>query len=93
MQERRTYDRFRLSGQAAVVRTGNREIPDADLSGRTAQTSSDSSDEDENSEEDNSSSVKAVHTGDPTNILPFVILAIAAAAIVGVIVYLRKRKK
>ena len=36
MQERRTYDRFRLSGQAAVVRTGNREIPDADLSGRTA---------------------------------------------------------
>ena len=31
MQERRTYDRFRLSGQAAVVRTGNREIPDADL--------------------------------------------------------------
>lgn len=33
MQERRTYDRFRLSGQAAVVRTGNREIPDADLSG------------------------------------------------------------
>ena len=60
----------------------------------SAQTSSESSsEEDQNSDEDNSSSVKAVHTGDTTHILPFVILAIAAAAIVGVIVYLRKRKK
>ena len=54
--------------------------------------SSDSSDETQKSQEDNSSSVKAVHTNDPTKILPFVILAAAAAAIVGVIVYLRRKK-
>ena len=54
--------------------------------------SSDSSDETQKSQEDNSSSVKAVHTNDPTKILPFMILAAAAAAIVGVIVYLRRKK-
>ena len=77
---------------SSAADTTNTEVTSAPED-RTAQTSSDSSDEDENSEEDNSSSVKAVHTGDTTSILPFVILAIAAAAIVGVIVYLRKRKK
>ena len=59
----------------------------------TEQTTANASSTDQNSEEDKSSSVKAVHTNDPTRILPFVVLAIAAAAIVGVIVYLRKRKK
>lgn len=77
---------------SSAADTTNTEVTSAPEDS-TAQTSSDSSDEDENSEEDNSSSVKAVHTGDTTSILPFVILAIAAAAIVGVIVYLRKRKK
>ena len=39
-----------------------------------------------------SSSVKAVSTGDSTPILPFVIIGIAAAVIVAVLVYLKKRK-
>lgn len=59
----------------------------------TAQTTSNSAVETEDNDESGSSSVEAVHTNDPTRILPFVILAAAAAAIVGVIVYLRKRKK
>lgn len=57
------------------------------------QSSETASDDAQNNDEDSSSSVKAVHTNDPTRILPFVILAAAAAAIIGVIVYLRKRKK
>lgn len=59
----------------------------------TTQSSGNTSGDAQNDEGNSSSSVKAVHTNDPTRILPFVILAIAAGAIVGVIVYLRKRKK
>ena len=42
-------------------------------------------------ESNNSSSTKAVSTGDNTPILPFVLLGIAAIAIIGVIMYLRRR--
>ena len=42
-------------------------------------------------ESNNSSSTKAVSTGDNTPILPFVLLGIAAIAIIGVIIYLRRR--
>lgn len=65
----------------------------ADTSTVTTAQSSENVSDDAQNEEDSSSSVKAVHTNDPTRILPFVILAVAAGAIVGVIVYLRKRKK
>ena len=47
----------------------------------------------ENSETDSSSnSVGAVETGDNTPILPFVIIGIAAAVIVAVLVYLKKKR-
>ena len=47
----------------------------------------------ENSETDSSSnSVGAVETGDNTPILPFVIIGIAAALIVAVLVYLKKKR-
>lgn len=42
-------------------------------------------------ESNNSSSTEAVSTGDNTPILPFVLLGIAAIAIIGVIIYLRRR--
>ena len=42
-------------------------------------------------EANNSSSTKAVSTGDNTPIFPFVLLGIAAIAIIGVIIYLRRR--
>lgn len=51
-----------------------------------------SSQNDEESNEDSSDSSEAVNTGDSTPIVPFVILAVAAVVIIGVIVYLRKRK-
>lgn len=60
------------------------------------QTTSSSSDTQNTAQDEGSSSVKAVHTGDTTNIQKYVVLAllaVAAAAIIGVIVYLRKRKK
>ena len=47
----------------------------------------------QNSETDsNSNSVGAVETGDNTPILPFVIIGIAAAVIVAVLVYLKKKR-
>ena len=55
-------------------------------------TSSASSQDQQSTQEDSSSSTSSVNTGDNTPILPFVLLGIAAAAIIGVIIYLRKRK-
>lgn len=58
----------------------------ADSSGNSA-----SDTENDSEEANNSSSTKAVSTGDNTPIIPFVLLGIAAIAIIGVIIYLRKR--
>ena len=60
------------------------------------QSSSQNSDTVENEAEEQSSattSKKQVNTGDTTQILPFVILFVAAAVVAGVVVFLKKRKK
>ena len=69
-----------------------------DLSSGTAElTDSSSQNDTESSEsEDQSSQAKSkkqVNTGDNTQILPFVILFVAAAVVAGVVVFLKKRKK
>ena len=69
-----------------------------DLSSGTAElTDSSSQNDSESSEsEDLSSQAKSkkqVNTGDTTQILPFVILFVAAAVVAGVVVFLKKRKK
>lgn len=69
-----------------------------DLSSGTAELTDSSSQNDmESSEsEDQSSQAKSkkqVNTGDTTQILPFVILFVAAAVVAGVVVFLKKRKK
>ena len=69
-----------------------------DLSSGTAElTDSSSQNDTESSEsEDQSSQAKSkkqVNTGDTTQILPFVILFVAAAVVAGVVVFLKKRKK
>lgn len=69
-----------------------------DLSSGTAElTDSSSQNDTESSEsEDQSSQAKSkkqVNTGDTTQILPFVILSVAAAVVAGVVVFLKKRKK
>lgn len=69
-----------------------------DLSFGTAElTDSSSQNDTESSEsEDQSSQAKSkkqVNTGDTTQILPFVILFVAAAVVAGVVVFLKKRKK
>ena len=69
-----------------------------DLSSGTAELTDSSSQYDtESSEsEDQSSQAKSkkqVNTGDTTQILPFVILFVAAAVVAGVVVFLKKRKK
>lgn len=68
-------------------------------SGTSVQSSSDQSNQNatdtstsDQGTQNGSSSVKAVSTGDSTPILPFVIIGIAAAVIVAVLVYLKKRK-
>lgn len=83
------------TGAASTVteNTNTSEVTEAPESTDTTAQTAESSDETQDNEEDGSSSVSAVHTNDPTTILPFVILAAAAAVIVGVIVYLRKKKK
>ena len=53
-------------------------------------STSDSADQSEADSKGNS--VGAVETGDNTPILPFVIIGIAAAVIVAVLVYLKKKK-
>lgn len=60
------------------------------------QPSSQNSDTTENETEEQSSattSKKQVNTGDNTQILPFVILFVAAAVVAGVAVFFKKRKK
>lgn len=69
-----------------------------DLSSGTAElTDSSSQNDTESSEsEDQSSQAKSkkqVNTGDTTQILPFVILFVAAAVVAGVAVFLKKKKK
>lgn len=69
-----------------------------DLSSGTAElTDSSSQNDTESSEsEDQSSQAKSkkqVNTGDTTQILPFVILFVAAAVVASVVVFLKKRKK
>ena len=69
-----------------------------DMSSGTAElTDSSSQNDTESSEsEDQSSQAKSkkqVNTGDTTQILPFVILFVAAAVVAGVVVFLKKRKK
>ena len=68
-------------------------------SGTSVQSSSEQSNQNttdtstsDQSTQNGSSSVKAVSTGDSTPILPFVIIGIAAAVIVAVLIYLKKRK-
>ena len=65
-------------------------------SGTSVQSSADQSGIDNSTSDQGtqsgSRSVKAVSTGDSTPILPFVIIGIAAAVIVAVLVYLKKRK-
>ncbi len=63
----------------------------ADLEGTSSQNST-SSDESED-EASQATSKKQVNTGDNTQILPFVILFVAAAVIAGVAVFFKKRKK
>ncbi len=59
----------------------------------TSDNQNSASDSNNQSEADNkSNSVGAVETGDNTPILPFVIIGIAAAVIVAVLVYLKKKK-
>ncbi len=59
----------------------------------TSDNQNSASDSTDQSEADNkSNSVGAVETGDNTPILPFVIIGIAAAVIVAVLVYLKKKK-
>lgn len=60
-------------------------------SAQSDQSTTDTSTSDQ-STQSGSNSVKAVSTGDSTPILPFVIIGIAAAVIVAVLVYLKKRK-
>lgn len=69
-----------------------------DLSSGTAELTDSSSQNDTGSSEseDQSSQAKSkkqVNTGDTTQILPFVILFVAAAVVAGVVVFLKKRKK
>lgn len=61
-------------------------------SSASADQSSTSDSSDQSSADSSSKSVKTVETGDNTPILPFVIIGIAAAVIVGVLVYLKKKK-
>ena len=63
----------------------------ADLEGTSSQNST-SSDESED-EASQTTSKKQVNTGDNTQILPFVILFVAAAVVAGVAVFFKKRKK
>ena len=70
----------------------------ADLSSGTAdleETSSQNSTSGDESEDEDSqtTSKKQVNTGDNTQILPFVILFVAAAVVAGVAVFFKKRKK
>lgn len=92
---------------AASTNTGSTSGTTANNASNTASTSANntsvqaSTSENQNSTSDSAdqseadskgNSVGAVETGDNTPILPFVIIGIAAAVIVAVLVYLKKKK-
>lgn len=74
------------SGSGSSVSAGS-SAGSSTSSGNEQQSSTSDSDS-----QDQSSSSDAVNTGDTTNIYPFVILVAAAVIIIGVVVYLKKRK-
>ena len=63
----------------------------AELTDSSSQNDTESSDSEDQSSQ--AKSKKQVNTGDTTQILPFVILFVAAAVVAGVVVFLKKRKK
>ena len=63
----------------------------AELTDSSSQNATESSEAEEQSSQ--AKSKKQVNTGDTTQILPFVILFVAAAVVAGVVVFLKKRKK
>ena len=62
---------------------------DNESSGQNSGTQNEDS---QSSDQDSADAAESVNTGDNTPIVPFVILAVAAVVIIGVIIYLRKRK-
>lgn len=63
----------------------------AELTDSSSQNDTESSESEDQSSQ--AKSKKQVNTGDTTQILPFVILFVAAAVVAGVVVFLKKRKK
>ena len=86
-------------GPTSATSSSTTTSANSSTSGTSVQSSSDQSNQNatdtstsDQGTQNGSSSVKAVSTGDSTPILPFVIIGIAAAVIVAVLVYLKKRK-
>ncbi|RHA46217.1 hypothetical protein DW934_13580 [Blautia obeum] len=86
-------------GPTSAAASSTATSTNSSTSGTSVQSSSDQSSQNatdtltsDQGTQNGSSSVKAVSTGDNTPILPFVIIGIAAAVIVAVLVYLKKRK-
>ena len=86
-------------GPTSAAASSTATSTNSSTSGTSVQSSSDQSRQNatdtltsDQGTQNGSSSVKAVSTGDNTPILPFVIIGIAAAVIVAVLVYLKKRK-
>ena len=86
-------------GPTSAASSSTATSTNSSTSGTSVQSSSDQSSQNatdtltsDQGTQNGSSSVKAVSTGDNTPILPFVIIGIAAAVIVAVLVYLKKRK-
>lgn len=86
-------------GPTSAAASSTATSTNSSTSGTSVQSSSDQSSQNatdtltsDQGKQNGSSSVKAVSTGDNTPILPFVIIGIAAAVIVAVLVYLKKRK-
>lgn len=86
-------------GPTSAAASSTATSTNSSTAGTSVQSSSDQSSQNatdtltsDQGTQNGSSSVKAVSTGDNTPILPFVIIGIAAAVIVAVLVYLKKRK-
>lgn len=86
-------------GPTSAAASSTATSTNSSTSGTSVQSSSDQSSQNatdtltsDQGTQNGSSSVKAVSTGDNTPILPFMIIGIAAAVIVAVLVYLKKRK-
>ena len=86
-------------GPTSAASSSTATSTNSSTAGTSVQSSSDQSSQNatdtltsDQGTQNGSSSVKAVSTGDNTPILPFVIIGIAAAVIVAVLVYLKKRK-